>query len=384
MNIQSFAMPYQAYFNPFAWGNDGSDLFSVNGITYMLTHIFFDQKFMTIFSLLFGVSMALMMKSHNNKTIKVSGKDVSSLYFLLRRNLVLLFIGLIHAYLVWEGDILVSYALCAIFVVWFGNKSVKFLIFLGVFLFFIPVILSLFIGFSIPEVVIHSELQKDWVISQQELQEIIFTINGPWFGLFLYRINAAFEMQTWLFILYSFWRVSALMLWGMVIYKIGLFEGHVLKKYIALGGFILISIGITIVIFGVQQNHTHQWQAFYSTLFGTQFNYIGSALLGGGYILAFMLFVQYLPSWLNYAIQCIGRTALSNYLLQSLICGFVFYGYGLGLFAKLDRLQILLIVPFVWLIQIITSALWLQYFHMGPVEWIWRVLVLREFLSIKK
>lgn len=383
MNIQSFAMPSQAYFNPFAWGNESGELFNVAGITYILTHVLIDQKFMTIFSLLFGVSMVLMAENYQNKQPRVSSKLVSPLNFLLRRYFFLLLIGLVHAYFIWEGDILVSYSLCAFFIIWFRNKSITYLIVLGLFLFFVPIIILLLIGASVSEDIIQFDLQKDWVISQEELKKLIQTVNGTWLDLFKHRAIEAFEMQTWLFAFYTFWRVSALMLWGMAIYKLGLFKNGVLKKYLFLGSVVLISIGLVIVILGVQQNDENQWRAFYYTFFGSQFNYIGSVILGIGYVLAFILLNQYFPPFLNYAMQCVGRTALSNYLIQSLICAFIFYGYGLGFFAKIDRLQILPIVLFIWLLQVAISILWMKYFCMGPVEWAWRTLISWNISSIK-
>lgn len=384
MNIQAFAMPSQAYFNPFAFGVENSDIFDRNGIVYMITHLFADQKIMTIFSLLFGVSIALMVESHTNKRPLVKGKPVSSLHLLLRRNLFLFFIGLDHAYLIWEGDILVSYSLCGFFVVWFRHESAKYLIFLGSILFIVPVVFLLLIGFFVPEALMAAELQAEWVISAEELEGLSNTLKGSWFQQLSYRIPAAFEMQTALFMIYTFWRVSSLMLWGMAAYKLGLFQGKISTKCLGWWALFLISLGLMIVTVGIQQNNAHQWQAFYAIFFGSHFNYIGSIVLSIGYILSFIILSPYLPFWITYSLQCVGRTALSNYLLQSLTCAFIFYGHGLGLFAQLDRFEQLLILPFIWFFQIALSILWLHYFRQGPIEWLWRCAVAWTGVPIRK
>jgi uncharacterized protein len=80
------------------------------------------------------------------------------------------------------------------------------------------------------------------------------------------------------------------------------------------------------------------------------------------------------PLWLVGAIACVGRMALSNYLLQTLICTTLFYRFGL--FMKFDRLQLLAFVIPVWAVNLF-SVLWLRYFRQGPVEWLWRQLTAR-------
>ncbi|MCD5881626.1 DUF418 domain-containing protein, partial [Klebsiella pneumoniae] len=75
------------------------------------------------------------------------------------------------------------------------------------------------------------------------------------------------------------------------------------------------------------------------------------------------------------AIACVGRMALTNYLLQTLICTTLFY--HLGLFMRFDRLQLLAFVPPIWAVNLLVSSLWLRRFRQGPVEWLWRQLTLR-------
>ncbi|MCZ6746699.1 MAG: DUF418 domain-containing protein, partial [Acidobacteria bacterium] len=74
----------------------------------------------------------------------------------------------------------------------------------------------------------------------------------------------------------------------------------------------------------------------------------------------------------------VGRMALSNYVSHSLICAFIFYGFGLGLYGDLQRYQLYYVVVAIWAFQLIASPLWLRYFRFGPLDWIWRWLTYLE------
>jgi uncharacterized protein len=88
--------------------------------------------------------------------------------------------------------------------------------------------------------------------------------------------------------------------------------------------------------------------------------------------------------WLQARFRAVGRMALTNYLLQSVLCGLVFYGYGLGLFDRVNRIQALLVVAGVWLFELVFSSVWLRFFTMGPVEWLWRGLAAWQFKPLWK
>jgi uncharacterized protein len=73
-------------------------------------------------------------------------------------------------------------------------------------------------------------------------------------------------------------------------------------------------------------------------------------------------------------LAAVGRMAFSNYILQSLICSFIFFGYGFGYFARLQYYQLFFLVAVIWALQLIISPIWLTYFRFGPLEWAWRSL----------
>lgn len=112
---------------------------------------------------------------------------------------------------------------------------------------------------------------------------------------------------------------------------------------------------------------------------GGIYNYWGSILVSLGWIALLLL------AWKSGALGelaarliAVGRTALSCYILTSLICTFVFYGHGLGMFGRVGRPGQLLVTAIVWTVLLVAAPLWLERFRFGPLEWIWRTLTYGE------
>jgi uncharacterized protein len=144
-------------------------------------------------------------------------------------------------------------------------------------------------------------------------------------------------------------------------------------------------IGLPVIILGVIQNFRHNWFYDYSMWFGVQFNYWGSLGISLAYISAIMLICRSgILTGFRRALGLVGRSALSNYLFQTLVCVFIFYGFGLGLFGKVERWQQILIVVPVWIIQIILTGLWMNRYQFGPAEWLWRSLTYWKIQPLRK
>ena len=112
MNIYGFAMPFAAYSNPLAYG--GTEWYNVG--TWFFTHFFFDQKFLPMFSMLFGAGLVMMAGRAEAKGVKYGG-------IWYRRSFWLMMIGVVHGYLIWFGDILFHYALFGMFIYPFRNRK---------------------------------------------------------------------------------------------------------------------------------------------------------------------------------------------------------------------------------------------------------------------
>ena len=366
MNIQSFAMPFSAYFNPTAYG----DLTGANLGVWAFSHIFADSKFMTIFSILYGAGIILITQKIDER-----GGRPAGLHY--RRTFWLLVIGLAHAYLLWYGDILVTYGLIALIAFFFRKLSPRWLITWGVVTLMIGTLLTYSLGanfqFFPPEV--QAEFASSWFPSDAQLAEEVAIYQSGWLQQLAARASESIDMQTTGFLFWGFWRAGGLMLLGMGLFKMGVLTAQRSNAYyrnMLLAGFV---VGLPLIIYGMVSNFSSGWSLEYARFTGSLFNYWGSIGISLSYISAVMLIAKS-GRWQAVVerFAAVGRTALSNYLLQTVLSILVFYGFGLGLFGQVERLGQFLIVLAIWAIQLIVSPIWLRHFRFGPVEWLWRSL----------
>ncbi|TKX75096.1 DUF418 domain-containing protein [Halorubrum sp. GN11_10-6_MGM] len=362
INIRVFSMPEQTLLNPNVYG----DFAGVNYWTWFVGHVFAQSKFITIFSALFGAGVLLFVESKEEK-----GQDAVRLH--LRRTAVLIAIGLLHAYLLWYGDILVTYGLTGIFLLFVRDLDARRLAGLaGIFLLFVPAI-ELFAAVSIGGEAIAGQ----WLPSEAAIRQEVATYRGGWLEQMSHRVDSSFQRQTSGFIGSSFWRVGGVMLLGMALYKRGVLTGErstAFYRRLVAGGV----VGVGIVVAGVAYIEANDWSAG-AALYWRQFNYVGSLLVAGGYVGLVTLFVRRRGDGIvTRALAAVGRTAFTNYLLQTVIATTIFYGHGLGLFGSVSRVEAMGIVVAIWAVQIPLSVLWLRYFRFGPVEWVWRTLTYGE------
>ena len=367
MNIQGFAMPTAAYLNPTVYG----DLSGANRWVWILSHVFADQKFMTIFSLLFGAGIVLM-----SEKLDARGQRAWGLHY--RRTLWLLLFGLAHAFLLSSGDILVAYAVCGLWVYWLRRLRPGLQVALGLLVVSIPALLLLGTGLSMqffpPGTV--QELRADWQPPAAVLETEVAAYRGNWLDQMEARVPASLEFQTVVLLLWTNWRAGGLMLIGMALYRWGVLTGRRARRFYL--GMVIVgfAIGLPVVSGGVIQNFAHNWTMEYSRFgLGAQANYWGSLFVSAAYIGLLMLFAQSgaLP-WLQKALAAVGRTALTNYLLQTILATAIFAGHGLGLFGSVERVGQIGIVAAIWVVQLVVSPLWLRYYRFGPFEWLWRSL----------
>ncbi|MBN1350582.1 DUF418 domain-containing protein [candidate division KSB1 bacterium] len=366
MNIQSYSMIEAAYINPAAYG----DLTGGNKWVWIFSHIFADQKFMTLFSILFGAGIILLFER-----MDTSGRR--SVPVFLRRIFWLFVIGMIHAYMLWSGDILVIYALCAIGAFGFRKKSPRFLLIFGLIVVSVASMIYLFSGASMPFIPPESKqgMLLAWKPVAESIQREIAALQGNWLAQMEHRIPSAIKFQTFLFLIFSSWRAGGLMLVGMALYKWGILSATRSRwfyTWLILGG---LTFGLTMIVTGIVKNFEANWSLEYSMFLGSQFNYWGSLGIAAAYLGAIMLLCQ--TQWANSLLNPlakVGRMALTNYLLQTIICTTIFYGHGFGLFGTVERMVQILIVFAIWAGQILFSVIWMTYFQMGPAEWLWRML----------
>ncbi|ELZ42122.1 hypothetical protein C463_11117 [Halorubrum californiense DSM 19288] len=360
INIWVFAMPESTLINPTSYG----DFTGANYWAWFVGHVFAQNKFITIFSALFGAGIVLFAESKERK-----GQDAVRLHY--RRTAVLIAIGLLHAYVLWYGDILVAYGLSALFLVFARDLEARKLAGLGV------AFLLLFVGLRLfAAVTLGAEaIGGSWAPSEAAIRQEVAAYRGGWLQQLDHRVPAAFNRQ--LAIFESFWQIGGTMLLGMALYKWGVLTGDrsrtLYRRLVAAG-----VVGLGIVVAGVAYIRANDWSAD-AALFFLQFNFVGSFLVAGGYVGLVMLYAKRRPDGpVTRAFAAVGRTAFTNYLLQTVIATTIFYGHGFGLFGYVSRVEQYGIVVAIWAVQVPLSVLWLRYFRFGPVEWVWRTLTYGE------
>lgn len=375
INVQWMAMIEGAASNPTVYPR----FEGVNRWLWIVAHLFVEQKFMTFFSMLFGAGILLM-----TRRVEARGKSAKAIHY--RRMLALLVIGLLHAYFVWYGDILVTYALCGMIVYGLRNWSPRTLIVAGIAVLSVSSILSLTSGWSLPSWPAETldDLARDWQPGVDAIARDIAAYRGGYLEVFRYRAPSAFAFQTVLFLFWGLWRAGGLMLIGMGLLKLGFFGAQRPNSFYHRLMWIGFLVGLPIVALGIYLNMRNDWAMEYSFLLGGQFNYWAGLFVAMGWIGCVMLlsrskrFVR--ATWL---LAAVGRMALTNYLMQSILCTWIFYGYGLGLYGHVERLGQLMIVLGVWALQLVASPLWLRRFRFGPAEWLWRSLTYRHMQPIR-
>ncbi len=376
MNIQSFSMISAAYINPTAYG----DLTGINRWVWIISHILADNKFMSIFSMLFGAGIMIFTERAIDK-----GKKAGVLFY--RRTFWLLVFGLMHAYLIWYGDILTTYALCGFLVFLFRKLNPKNLLIIAAAFFIIPIVMSLMAGVSMPgwSAEQYSESVDGWLPPAEKVQEEVSVYQGSWVEQMPARVDMAIFLQTFLFFWASFWRVTAMMLLGMTLYKLGVLSAAKSNAFYWRMALIGLSSGVLLSGFGVYQNFEANWFYDYSMFFGSLYNEIGSMAMAMGYIGIIMLMCKSLRfNGFKNLFTSVGKMAFTNYILMSVLAMFIFYGNGLGLFGMVERWEQVLFVIGIWLIILIISPIWLKYFYYGPLEWLWRILTYWHVQPFKK
>ncbi len=376
MNVQFFAMIHAAYFNPTSFG----DLTGLNYAAWWFAHVFADQKFMTIFSALFGAGIVLM-----GERVEARGGSPAWLHY--KRTFWLLAFGAAHAYLLWYGDILFVYGLCALVVIWFRRRRPVTQFAAGLALLAIGSALYFLAGLSLPNwpPEQYQQALSAWAPSAAKVAEEVAAYQGSWREQMAHRVPTSVEFHTIAFAFWGFWRAAGLMLIGMALYRWGLFSAKLsagaYRRLMVLG----FGVGLPLVLYGWHQHEARGWDYDYSYFLGSQYNYWGSLFVSLAYVCVVMLWFGSgsLPA-LAKRLVAVGRMAFSNYILQTLILTTIFYGHGFGWFGGPTRWQQLLIMLGVWTVSLLVSPWWLGRYRFGPLEWLWRSLTYASWQPLRK
>jgi len=361
VHMQSFAMVVAARINPSVSG----DLDGLNGWIWQATAVLADGKFISIFAMLFGAGLLLLSGRGG-----AGAAGVESLH--RRRMALLLGLGLLHAYLLWYGDMLVTFALCGAVVFGFRALPPRRLLADGALALACASVIALGVGASLPwwPADTKARFLQVWAPSPEMVDREIAAYQGDWREQMTHRAPEAFQVQTSQLVLRGFWQTTGLMLVGMGLFKLGVLTGtRSVRFYAALTGF-GFGVGLPIAWYSAERGRALHWDLADFMLVRSQLEYWSDLAVGLGWIGLVMLLCR--AGWRAGAVAAVGRTALSNYLLQTVICTTIFYGHGLGLFGRVDRVGQLLIVLGIWVGQLAWSTWWTRRFAVGPLEWMWR------------
>jgi uncharacterized protein len=404
MNIVAFGWPGVAYENPLR----GGGFHGLDRAVWFSNHLTFEAKMMTIFSMLFGAGLVLM-----DQRAEARGARVRGVYY--RRILWLLVIGLVHSYLIWNGDILVLYAETGLFLYFFRSLKPRTLIILG--LLAMSLLVPLVLGFSAVfdfmkaatarvEAQTKAGQQPTWLDQkahdvwtkhirdnvsptpereQKDSDKEMAAYRGGYTGIVRYRAPEVLIGQTLGFLLGGGFFAASRMLVGMGLMKLGVFSAQRSGRFygwmVALG----YGLGLPLMVYDAVALIQNKFSSDYMLHGGVFYNMFGSLVVAMGHVGLLMLIVQSgALVWLTRRLAAVGRMALSNYLTHSLVCTTLFYGYGFALFGHINRVGLAAIVLAIWIFQLIVSPIWLRHFRFGPAEWLWRSLTYWRIQPMKQ
>ena len=346
--------------------------FGFSDLVHLFISTIFEMKFYLLFSFLFGYSVTLQMQS----AVRAGEAFVPRF---LRRQVGLWVIGLLHAVLLFHGDILSTYALLGVVLLLWRNSPDRALVKSAIWLIGITAVLWASLGvllWNYPE-------QPDTAQLLSEAQLAYTAYTGSFSSVIMQHIN---ELKVMWLILLLIQAPCAL-----AMFLLGFLAGKhqflaqpdqyrpYLKPAITAGLFIGLPASFITALTALLAAGTH-WE-----MLGLALSLATAPLLTFG-IIAIMLkfFSTERGLFWRDALAPAGRMALSNYLLQSLICGFIFYGYGLGLIDQTSAFINVLIGLAIFAFQLVFSRWWMKHYYYGPLEWLLRALTIGHWSDLKR
>lgn len=351
LNITAFGLPKAAYLNP-AWQGLPS---TRDFLVWAAMDLFAQAKFLTLFAILFGAGLQLLL-SRGKRWIQ------SRLSWLV-------IFGFLHALLLWEGDILLAYGLTGL-VTWRMIRDVpgtKQLFNTGLMLYLIGSAVLVVLGMASGP-----NPKSSWLAGAADVQyETFWRTQGGWEAM-VNRLDMLGSALMALAAQYG-WQLAGLMMVGAALMRSGWLRGTWSLQHYRRTGTMLVLSGMLIEALSIALQWHVKWEFRWAGFFLQVPREISAPLQSLGYAaLCFGWWPQLQRFGLTLMVSAVGRMALSNYLLQTLICTTLFNHFAL--FNHFDRLQLLLIVPLVWGVNLLFSHFWLRIFRQGPVEWLWRQL----------
>lgn len=389
INVVLFAMPAGSYSLPTLIG----DATQANLYVWGFSEIFVEGTMRGLFSMLFGASAMVFL---DEAKLASSGLEIVDRYY--RRTLLLVLFGLIHGYLLlWPYDVLYAYGLLGMFLFPLRKLSAHKLLIFGCLLLLLGDLTIPYdtsdiskpatAGVSDTLVIQHTDSAGKTISTtsdlaemrddmQEQAEEDIELFRSGYSRIFLRQIDRVREAQSiTMYSAYSF-DIGGMMLLGMALLKWGVLAGRHTTRfylYLMLAGYL---------VGGAIRGYT----AYIDMQFGfdlykiSEQGEIGYNLgrlpitIGHLGVIGLLCKFQFLYK-ITGILAAVGRLALTNYIMQTFISIFLFYGFGFTLYAEFERYQLVFICLAVWAFQMVFSIAWLHRYKLGPLEWLWRSLI---------
>tara|TARA_B100000767_G_C19711359_1_gene512944 strand:+ start:82 stop:1395 length:1314 start_codon:yes stop_codon:yes gene_type:complete len=389
LNILGFGMASMGYFHPFVGLGENSEL---NYAIWGAVNLFFEGSMRGLFSMLFGAGIVMFTTGFGSH----SGIGKSA-WLHYRRTFFLLLFGIFDAYvLLWTGDILILYAIAGAILYPLRNAKPKTLFILSA----IILLCSSFVFATAGSLMAdgrdaaaiidadpegnHSdelheqaalwyESERDFTYNETVMEEELDVRRGSYSQVAQYSAKTVNEQLTFFTPVFMLWDAIGMMLIGMATYRLGFLSAQRSKTTYLQLTVIGFSIGLLINGFELYQAIESNYDVLIVSGYFQGTYHIGRISMAFGWLGLVMLMCQseLLPS-LRVRLAAVGRTALSNYLLHSLLCLLIFTGAGFGLIGTFERWELYVIVLLIWLLQLLVSPWWLKRYAFGPAEWLWR------------
>ena len=398
MNIAGMGLPF-AYSNPTVYG--GAE--GLNLKAWIVTNMFFEGTMRGMFSMLFGAGVILL-----TTRLEKGGAGIRTADIYYRRVIWLFIFGIIHAYLLlWDGEILYPYALCGLFLFPLRNVIPKKLLIGGLVILFLGTLWTFSDYQNMKqqktEGLEAAAIKKDgdslnadqtaalkkWENmskkkTDEELQEEIDARHQGYWSNVLHKVKTNQMMQTRVMYRYFFYDILAFMILGMAFFKWRIFHAEKSNKFYLIMMLIGYAFGLSINYYETTSIIDSNFDIMTIEKTGLTYD-IGRLMMTFGHIGLIMLFVKSgILKFLQKALGAVGRMALTNYLMHSIITAFIFLGFGFSMYGMLERHELYYIVFSIWIAQLIYSPIWLKYFKYGPFEWLWRSLTYGKKQPFKK
>jgi uncharacterized protein len=389
MNIVAMGMFGSAYDDPMAAGGSTG----VNLWVWAVLHVVAEGKMRCLFSMVFGASVILL-------TSRLEARGTSAdIYY--RRTLWLLLFGILDAYLLWAGDILYPYALCALALYVFRKMSVRALLTIGLTIALFNSAGYVGWGFATRDMLTQgraaiaasesgeklTEKQEqakrsyeEWRRSNRPNAEELKKDADKWRGnlgsVIAVRAKEVFGVHSQPY--YSptagNWDIWSMMFIGMGLFRMGALSAERSKRFYVWMVLLGYGIGLTLNSYSAWIIVKNNFDPAIHILANSSYDF-GRLTVALGHLGMIMLLCKSgWLEWLTGSLGAIGQMAFSNYILQAVIGAVIFTGYGFKLYGTLQRYQLYYVVVATWVFQLIVSPIWIRHFRFGPLEWCWRSL----------